>query len=298
LIDVNESLYPVQDGPFTICSAARVFDLTVRVAEQLGEDTNMLPIWRRYRDLSILLVRHRMQQETAKSVFPVWTCYQDLDLDSIPNPKLRVDASVRKWRDSYRETNAGVDQFKTAKQNVSGDYSKPRNWPWGAFQQAFFKASMGSPDDARQALERALKVLLPFGGQCESGEEDFSRIDHPWFTTASGALLRALGRMFVFPQDNLIRLFPGVPTSWRDFSVEMPIFENATIRARVESGLLTQLKVVGPSSRRGQTVRIVVSHGWLPRLNPSLKNVEWDARGSNAKWTSVWVRIEGKATKK
>jgi len=292
LIDVNESIYPVQDGTFTICAAARLFDLVARSAERLGEDAELLPTWQRYRDMAILLVRHIMARETAGSACPVWGCYQELELETIPPPDLVVDTAIRDWRDDYKRAYAGVDQFKSAGQNVAGDHSKPRNWPWGAFQQAYFAASLGQPDQVEQALERGFKVLLPFGGQCESAEEDFSRIDHPWFTTASGALLRALGRMFLFPQDDRLRLFPGIPESWRDFSMTMPAHQGVTVTARVEAGCLTSLAITSVHPREGRPLSIGIPRRWLPSSLSPLPNVEWNTAESDATWSVAQVTLE------
>jgi hypothetical protein len=291
LIDVSEHLYPVEDGPFTICSAARLFDLAVRRAEQLGEDAPLLPVWCRYRDMAIHLVRHLMGRSVANRVYPVWTCYQDFELDTVPEPSLTVDSAVEAWRDENRNR-AAVDQMKTAGQNVSGDCSKPRNWPWGAFQQAYFKASLGQPDEAGAALDRAFKVLLPFGGQCESAEEDFSRADHPWFTTASGALLRAVARMFLFPQDDDVRLFPGVPRSWSDFSVEVPAHGGLTVSAEVKAGRLVRLALFAKRPQSGRTVRILIPRHWAAAAAPLKAGLQWSEPAENSDWREVLVPLD------
>jgi hypothetical protein len=258
VIDVNEAIYPVQDGPFTICSAARLFDLAVRGAERLGEDAGLLPIWRRYRDLAIALVRRRMRQDTSLRGLPVWTCYQDLELDTVPDPQLEIDPATAGWRDRYVREHAGIDQHRRDGQNVAGDRSKPRNWPWGAFQQVHAAATHGDPEQVRQALDRAFQVLLPFGGQCESAEEDYSRIDHPWFTTASGALLRGLARVFLHPRDGEARLLGGVPETWKDLSFELPAFDDMTVAVRVEAGKLVRLTLRAPPTASGRQMRLRV----------------------------------------
>lgn len=264
LIDVDEGFYPVQDGPFTLCSAARVFDLVVRGAEHLGEDADLLPTWRRYRDLSIALVRHVMQRKKEGTVFPVWTCYQDLDLDTLPEPDLKVDPVMQAWRDEYKTTHAAFDQFKVGKQNVAGDSSKPRNWPWGHFQQVHFMASMGNPEGVMKSLDRAFKVLLPFGGQCESAEEDFSRVDHPWFTTASGAFLRGLARVLVYPRDDEIVLLPGVPETWRDLEFTLPALGAVDVTVKVADGRLTALKLAPRGGSGAQAHRVRIPKRFLP----------------------------------
>lgn len=262
LIDVNESIYPVQDGPFTICSAARLFDLAVRAAERLKEDAAMLPTWRRYRDMCILLVRHVL---AAK--LPAVACYQDLELDSVPDPDMQVDTAVRDWRDQYKAAHAGFDQMRSGGGNVAGDRSKPRNWPWGAFQQVYLHATLGNPAQVREAIERGLRVLLPFGGQCESAEEDFSRIDHPWFTTASGALLRGVARMCLVPSDDDIRLLPGIPESWKELSFELPAHGALWVAAALREGRLVQLDVRAARPRPGRCVRVHVPAWALPDLS-------------------------------
>jgi len=244
LIDVNESVYPVQDGPFTICSAARALDLAVRAAKELGEDADLLTTWERYRDLSISLVRHVLRDSLPNNGL-----YRELELDAVADPNLEIDTTIRDWRDAYRAANAGLDQFKKHGQNVSGDHSKPRNWPWGAFQQAWANSVNGNPGKAMASYERGLRVLLPFNGQCESAEEDFSRIDHPWFTTASGALLRAVAKTLMHTRDNEIWLLPGVPESWRDLSFTLPALGAVDVSVKVERGKLQQLSLTPKQHR-------------------------------------------------
>jgi len=259
LIDVNESVYPVQDGHFTICSAARAFDVAARAARRLGEDADLRPAWERTRDLAILLVRHQLRAH-----LPADGCYQDLELDSIPEPALKVDEAIRAWRDAYKARFTGEDQFQKHGQNVAGDFSKPRNWPWGAFQQVHLHATLGQPEKVMAALERGLRVLLPFGGQCESAEEDFSRIDHPWFTTASGTLLRGVARMCLFPQDDDLYILPGIPSDWRDLAFELPAHGAVSVAVAVRDGRLTRLALRAQRQAPDRRLRVHIPRRFLP----------------------------------
>src|SRR5690606_5982649 len=55
LVDVDETVYPVQDGPFMVHGAAHAFQIAVEVAERLGIDEPELPAWRRFADLTLHL---------------------------------------------------------------------------------------------------------------------------------------------------------------------------------------------------------------------------------------------------
>ncbi len=109
------------------------------------------------------------------------------------------------------------------------------------------------------------------------------------FTTASGAFLRALGRIFLYPQDDRVQLFPGVPVDWTDFAVEMPAHQGMTLAARVAGGRLIYLAVRGGEAARGRELTISVPHGWLPDALPGDEaSVTFAVRVES---TGVWLPV-------
>lgn len=243
LVDVHEALYPQQDGPFTVCSAAKLFNLAWRAAEQLGVDPDMVPTWKRYGAMAIRLARHVAERGVI---------YNDLELGDIPDPDLEQDPAIQAWRDEYKEANKPTNQFKKYGQNVSGDRSKPPIWPWGLLQQVYDAGTVSDPDRAAVNLEKMFTVLLDFSALSESTDEKRSRIDHPWFTTAAGALLRGIARICLYPKDDLVYVMSGIPRAWKTLSFELPAHRKLAVRAALSNGVLTQLDLTPQVPQRRQ----------------------------------------------
>jgi hypothetical protein len=258
LIDVDEHTYPIQDGPFTIASAARLFDLAVKSAEKLGEDEDMLPTWKRYRDMTIHLVQHCFGEK-----YNSHGCYVEMHLNEAPAPTIEIDEKITQWKDEYKRQNKPEEQYKKYKQNVAGDYSKPRNWPWGHFTTMFTNATLERTEEVKENMANAFKVLLPFCGQCESAEEDFSRIDHPWFTTAPGALLKALARVFLNPIEGGASLMGAVPPEWKNFEFELPAYNKIWIKVEVADGKIKNLSIKSGDDKNKKIV-LTIPERFIP----------------------------------
>ena len=265
LVDVDESHYPVQDGAFTVCGAARILHVAWETADRLGIDEGDSGEWKRVGAMAWHLATHLfggrpLDRDPAITTAnePV-SCYWDYELDKIPVAELDVDPDIRAWRDAYREQNIPENQMSDGKTSVSGEAAHMPFWSWGPLQAAHSAAMLEQPEKALHELRRALTTLMDFAALNESAQTDLSDVHHPWFCTAAGAYVRALTRMLVYPRDDLVTVAPGIPDEWQDFAFELPIHRGGWLTVRVAEGRLAELAIretrPGPHERQVRVPR-------------------------------------------
>lgn len=247
LVDVNETYYPVQDGPFTTCGAARIFHAAIETARRLDIDEPHLDEWEPMRDKTLRLANHlcgggTLERDTEKTTAdnPA-TPYIDYELDDLPVRELEVDETIRQWRDEYRERNAPENQMEDEKTNIAGESDHLPFWSWGPLQAAHSAAMQDNPEKALDELRRSLTTLMDFGALNESAQTDLTDVHHPWFNTGAGAYVRALARMLLYPKEGEIRLLPGIPPGWKDLAFTMPVYGDAEISVKVHNGEFTSV---------------------------------------------------------
>ena len=249
LVDVNETCYPVQDGPFTTCGAARILHVALETAEMLEIDEPRREEWEDMLDRTLRLANHLCGGGTLDRDSDVTTAdnpaspYIDYELKDVPAGDIEVDRDLRAWRDRYRERFAPESQMEEGKTNVAGEGEHLPFWSWGPLQTAHSAAMQGDAEKAMENLRRALTTLMDFGALNESATTDLTEVHHPWFNTAAGAYVRALTRMLVYPREEEIRLLPGIPEGWQEFSFTMPVYGGGTVSVEVEEGKLTSVRL-------------------------------------------------------
>jgi trehalose/maltose hydrolase-like predicted phosphorylase len=251
LIDVDEGVYPVQDGPFTVCGAARILHTAWSVAERLGIQDPEVSEWKRLGGMALHLANHLCnpaysRPPSAGEDRPILAgnpsaCFTDYELGDIPLPDLAMDEAVRTWRDRARRATTPPGQMQDGKSNVTGEFESLPFWSWGPLQLAHSAATLGQPDEALAHLKNALKTMMDFGALNESAKTDLSDVHHPWFTTAAGAYLRALTRMLLYTADREVRIAPGIPAAWREFAFDLPLHLGGRVRVEVRDGVLARL---------------------------------------------------------
>ncbi len=265
LVDVNETFYPVQDGPFATCGAARIFQVAAETAKRLEINEAELSEWERAGAMTLRLADHlcgggSLDREsgatTADNPASVWI---DYELSDVPAGDLDVDTEVRAWRDEYRKRFAPESQMEDGKTNVSGEAQHLPFWSWGPLQAAHSAAMQQLPEKAMDNLRKALTTLMDFGALNESARTDLTDVHHPWFNTAAGAYVRALTRMLVYARNEEIVLLPGIPAGWQAFGFELPVHLGGRVTVRVEQGVLTVLQI---TEAEGRVLDRVIS---LPR---------------------------------
>jgi len=250
LVDVDEMHYPVQDGPFAVHGAARIFEIALRVGATQGEAEETLTIWRRYGALARGLSDHLEELRRRKAEYPDGApandpsgCYCDYELFCTTLPERTVDPSVQGWRDDQRRRLAPPHLFDEGK---TGMYGNPENlpfWSWGELNQAYRAATNGNADSALSRLKKALTTMMDFAVLNESAKTDLTDVHHPWFTTGAGAFVRALTRMLLYPREEHVFILPGVPAGWGDLSFILPVHGGAEAEVALRDDCITKLRL-------------------------------------------------------
>jgi len=261
LVDVDESHYPVQDGPFALCGAARILYLAWKTAEMLDIDDPEVPEWKRVGQMTLRLANHLYGGGSLDRDASITTadnpasCYIDYELDDVPPTDMEVDTDIRAWRDAYRKQWAPDNQMKDGKTNVSGEAVHLPFWSWGPLQGAHSAAMQQNADKALYNLRHSLKTLMDFAALNESAQVDLSDVHHPWFTTAAGAYVRALTRMLVYPKDDVVILLPGIPAGWQELKFELPVHRGGRVAVEISGGRLASVRL---KESRPQPVQRIV----------------------------------------
>lgn len=249
LIDVDESHYPVQDGVFAICGAARILQVAAETAARLDIAEEELAEWQHLRALAWYLADHLCGRRGLLSATGSTTAdnpvsvFIDYELDKISVPALVIDPAIRAWRDAYRQRSQPADQMKDGATNVTGETELLPFWSWGPLQAAHSAAMLCQPETAIAQLHLSLTTMMDFCALNESATTDLADVHHPWFTTAAGAFVRALTRMLVYPRGEEIFLLPGIPAGWRQFRFTLPVHHCGTVTVVVENGCLISVRL-------------------------------------------------------
>ncbi len=261
LVDVNETYYPVQDGAFTTCGAARILYTAWETAERLGIEEEAAPEWKRLGTMVQELARHMcgggslVRYDGQTTADHPDTPYIDYELDRQPTPEIEFDRDIWEWRDQYRRRFSPENQMDEGKTNLAGEAQHMPFWSWGALQLSHSAASIEDPEKALHNLKHALTTLMDFAALNESAQTDLSDVHHPWFNTGAGAFVRALTRMLVYPIDNDINLLPGIPEGWNTFSFELPVHGGGRVAVEVVNGCLNRIAIT--ETREQSSPRIV-----------------------------------------
>ena len=80
----------------------------------------------------------------------------------------------------------------------------------------------------------------------------------PWFMTAAGNYLYALNRLLFSETEGELRVAPGVPTAWRDYSFRLPAERGVWVDCTVRDGRLVSLKLEVARPAADRTARVVL----------------------------------------
>lgn len=254
LTDVNESLYPVQDGPFTAGGAALMLNLAWQLGEKLGLTDPAMPEWKRLGAMAMHLAYH---------VNPPEACPLDLELDRLAVAATEPDAAVARWRDDWRKRFAPRDQMDGTSANVTGEVTALPFWSWGSLQQAWSAGGRGKAEEAVGHLVKSLSTMMDFGALNESANLELTDVHHPWFTTGAGAYLRAVTRMLLVPREDEIVVLPGIPASWTDVGFTLPAFGGISVEVAVKGGRLAVLNLTAQAAGAAAR-RVLVPKRFLP----------------------------------
>ncbi|MCC6581018.1 MAG: hypothetical protein IT440_11305 [Phycisphaeraceae bacterium] len=291
-VDLNEAIYPQEDGPMLVVSIARTLDLAVQWAQRLDVNEPRLAYWKEMADRAYLLTREVLSPRMAEAYrrrYGKWTnefvayktdeafsednfWYVCSELRRRPQPDMQLDRAIADWRQEQREKHLPFHQLADGGGNVGADESKPEYWPWQYQWQAHAMATLGRAEDAMRWLDGSLQVLAPFACMVESASKDLSRIDHPWLTTSGGAYLRAVARMLMYPYQDEIHILPGITQRWSDLSYELPAHGGVRVAIELRGGQLVRLEL-SDTKQQPRPCRLIIPRRFLAQLPPLYDNV-------------------------
>ncbi len=115
---------------------------------------------------------------------------------------------------------------------MMGHGGSERGFPWAAGILATITARQGDRDLAWTILDGARPTICTFGGMTEVME------DHRWnmqyFGTAQSAVCTALHNLLLQTHDDVIDVFPALPSGWTTAAFERLLAAGLTISARLE----------------------------------------------------------------
>ncbi len=219
----------VENGFVTTCSVICLFRLASEYAEQLGLDGQLAAEWKRLAEelkegLPKDNEKYLPRIGYAQRSIAVYTGLYPYGVTSENDPLQKaaiLDADAH-WEDFAL-------QYTTGGKVMS-------SWYKGMICLAY--AHCGRLADAAELLESAAHSVGCF-------HECFEIYDwryRPWFSTAAGALVRAINAMFV--QNGA--LVPGILKTWPDFEVKLQIENGRMLYARAVSGALQEQKIIEP----------------------------------------------------
>lgn len=295
LVDVNEQHYPVQDGPFAVHGAARIFEIALRRGEVQGETEETLAAWRHYgalaRGLSEHLEELSRQKAERRDGAPANNpsgCYCDYEIFAASLPVPDADRTIQEWRDKQRRLLAPKSIFDDGKTGMYGDPEALPFWSWGALNEAYRAATNGAADKALAKLKKALSTMMDFAALNESARTDLSDVHHPWFTTGAGAYVRALTRMLLYPRDEHVFLLPGVPAGWGDLRFTLPVHGRAEVEVALRDDCITHLRLTETGGRpQRRIVHIPARFTLADACLPPFQEMTEEAGGRRFVWESA-----------
>ena len=138
---------------------------------------------------------------------------------------------------------------------------------WYAGWMTVVLSAVGDASGALRFLKEAAAVTGLFGECFEINEGGIQC--RPWFSTASGNVIHGLNRMLVDFDEKTIKIAPGVPREWKEFSFTLPCGWGRTVEVAVCAGVLVRLRVSFadgsvPSDARVRIPTRLCPHGRLP----------------------------------
>lgn len=138
---------------------------------------------------------------------------------------------------------------------------------WYAGWMTVVLSAVGDASGALRFLKEAAAVTGLFGECFEINEGGIQC--RPWFSTASGNVIHGLNRMLVDFDEKTIKIAPGVPTEWKDFSFTLPCGWGRIVEVAVCAGVLVRLRVSAadgsvPSLAHVRIPTRLCPHGRLP----------------------------------
>ena len=226
VVGVHESPIRVRNDGITLAGAIVLLQHTVQAANILGIESDfvedcakaMRGLFRPLRDL----YNGRYFTASADST--------NLNMSSLgPIYPMRVFPFADPWAlstvQSYREHYHG---------RMVGHGGNQSGFPWSAGVLATVCACQRLGDQAWEIIEGTAPAICNFGGMTEVMED--GEWNMQYFGTAQGAVCTALHNLLLQGEADEIRVFPALPSSWREAAFDRLLANGCEVSARMSRG--------------------------------------------------------------
>lgn len=143
--------------------------------------------------------------------------------------------------------------------------------PWFAGWMAAAMALLEDRDEPVRLIREAAGTAGDFGELFEINEEKVSM--KPWFSTAAGNCVYGVNQMLIHGNGSEIRLAPGVPDSWKNYSFRLPAPGGITVKMTVKNGRLINLQLDPIHADRERSLTLTIPKSLLQgvKINPDFK---------------------------
>ena len=264
-VDFNESVPAVINGVATRAAAAGAMRLAATVAERLGRDPELVPVWR---ELAASLSRSprlnsrgllaQYEGDEGVSFTSVRLLQTPFTFGNIsprdPIARRTLAACLKDCKTSENWAVAASHNLELAKRSQDVRNPDPVAWTWLAAEAVGLCAFGGDPVTAAEILDELLRWRLNFGAlyECKVLTDGF--VSLPVFTTSNVDLSAAISMMLIQCDGDRIDLLPAVPPAWHNLSFKLAATNRTSVAVTVRDGRLTALRLLGPAGRR--TVRL------------------------------------------
>lgn len=254
--DLDESISAVKNPIYTCCGTIRTFLIAYEASKILGVDKELRVKWER---LARKLLDN-MPYDGDKYVPFEGASHQSLGALGIVFPFEVLDPKDERARrtilDYMNRCKSTVGWRPTSRsekdaffvQNLFSEdvlfVGEGENWIWNSAWLATCLAKMQLGDMAYDVLRKIIELVDNFGSVSEA--KTSKRTVHHWFTTAAGSYVYALNEMLVQSNLSEIKLFPAVPSKWRDLSFKLRCQGNIVIEAKIVNGKIGELIMESP----------------------------------------------------
>lgn len=233
----------VKNAYMTTCSAIKLFEVFYNITVLIGEDTEF---GKKCLDTAAALKKYLPKD--GEKYIPYPGCKEK----SIGVLSGCFPYKVQTRDDKFQKN--AVDDFVADELTFGNMYHVGKHISsWYASWKAVVYAELWD-ERVYSSLKQANESAGCFGEMFEINEKGC--VFRPWFTTAAGAYIYAVNRMFVQREDDIIYIAPSFPKDGKNFEFSLAVCGNLTVCAKVEN---LKLAVLDIKSKDGKTDSVKVS---------------------------------------
>ena len=285
-VDFNESIPAVRGGAATMAAAAGSMRLAAQVAEMLGKDKELIPVWREIADGLSRRVQvnsrgmpcqyagdEGVSFTTLRSVAGAFSSGFVSPLH--PGVRKLVEALLKECKLDENWAVACAREPGGAAVSMDARNADPVTWTWTPALAVGVIAQFHDGDLAMKVVDELIRWRGNFAClyECKVMTDGF--VSLPWFVTSNAELTASLSSMLIQCEDERIDLLPAIPKGWKDLRFKLAAVNRTTVEVEVKIGKLAALRLAGPAGAR--TVRIPKRFAPSALLGqPTAEEGEWE----------------------